>query len=270
MDPEFEKLVNKAKTFGIDIDLIFTEFDHRMDAKVKSKVTEIARQVVDKIPEIKPNIEELAQAVAGKIEVGKVDYDALSDKILAKMPDTSAVERQQIKEDLSQQLAGFMTNYEQNLQIVVQKQVEAALMNEKTAMIQAVRGEMDTRMQGFMTEVKEGMDGSGNGKSKGKWDIPWDQILEFMKSSKSQDSDPLAGIDKFLDIRRRVLELEPAGPDINQQFRTASSSFLEGIKLGAKVKGSGGSDVKKSSGLPGGPSKSPARSSGLHPAIEGL
>ncbi|KKL93740.1 hypothetical protein LCGC14_1871730, partial [marine sediment metagenome] len=72
-ESEYEKLVQKAKGIGIDINVIMDELDRR----VESKTTSIARNIIDQMPSLKPNIDELATAVAEQIQTNQVDIDEI-------------------------------------------------------------------------------------------------------------------------------------------------------------------------------------------------
>ncbi len=266
---QFEKLAAKLKAFGIDPEILLREFDHRIEAKQ----TAIAREIIDQIPSIKPDLDELTRAVSEKVQLAGVNTDELTEtiigKVLEKLPDTGEAERKRIMNEAGKSIAEFMGNMEKRVEGMVRPLVESALMEQRESMITAVREEMNKRQEQIMANLTGGGEGNGQPRAAGKWgQIPWEHLTPLLEKMVTGGQDPLAGIDNFLALRERVLALEPHGPDINQQFRSASASFLEGIKLGSKVKG--GVEPKKLSGPPGGPSKQPAKSSKLHPAVESL
>jgi len=266
-ESEFDKLIKKAKGIGIDINVIMDELDRR----VESKTTVIARNIIDQIPSIKPDIDELATAVAGKIQANQVDIDDVVSKVVERIPDTGEVERQRILKEASEQITTFLGTIDQKIGQLVKPLVEAALLEQKDGMLTAVREEMNRRQDEFIATARGEATKTGD-KSDGKgsrWGgIPWDTVMPFLEKMVDNQQDPLAGIDRLISLREKMAVFDPPGLDVSQQFRASSASFLEGIKLGSKTKGV--SESKKPLGPAGGPSKRLVKSSGLHPAVETL
>jgi len=263
---EFEELVKKAKGIGIDINVIMDELDRRTE----SKITLIARNVIDQVPSIKPDIGELATAVAEKIQANQVDIEEVVSKVVEKIPDTGEVERKRVLKEASEQITAFLGKIDQKLEQMVKPLVDAALLDQKDVMLKAVREEMNRRHDEYMAAA-EGKTTAGAGKDgKGsRWGgIPWDTVMPFLEKMVETNQDPLAGIDRLISLREKMAVFDSPGPNAETQFRASSASFLEGIKLGTRAKGI--DEPKKSSGPPGGPSKRPGKSTGLHPAVETL
>lgn len=269
-ESEFEKMAKKAKPLGIDFKVIMDELDRR----IEGKTTAIARNIIDQVPSMKPDINELATAVAERVQVGKVDIDEIVSKVVEKIPDTGEVERKRVLKEASEQITGFLSNIDKRLEGMVKPLVESALLEQRGGLLLAVEEKLAEHHDEFMNMARGGgTDAGGKAKPDGKgshWGgIPWDTVMPFLEKMVDNQQDPLAGIDRLIALREKMAIFDPPNPDVGQQFRASSASFLEGIKLGAKSKGL--VETKKSYGPPGGPSNKLVKSSGsLHPAVETL
>jgi hypothetical protein len=266
MSDEFEELKRKCQQYGINIDLILNEAERRVEARESA----IAKRIIDSIPSLKPDIDAICKTVEANIKAVQVDTDMIKNavvkEILARMPDTAAAERQSLMMEAAQQIKDYMGNIEQKIQPLIRPMVKVALDAEAENLVKQLRDEMAGQRAEFLEQLKAG---GPNGKGSGKLgSVPWDQVLPVIEKMVEKDKDPFAGIDAFLNMRERILKLEPSGPDVGQQFNLMGKTLLEGVKLGARAKGV--TDPKKLSSLPGGQSVNPAGSSGLHPAVERL
>lgn len=265
-ESEFEKLVSRAKGFGIDLNIVMAELDRRIEARQ----TSIAKNIIDQIPSIKPDINAIVQEVKEKVQTADLDIDSIVAKILEKIPDTGEVERQRVRTEVFAELKDFMEKLNQRIPGMVKPIMDQYLGAELSKTAQAVRDEMNGRMEEIASKFQGTGNGTGAGGGGGKWGgIPWEQLTPLMEKMIGGGQDPFAGLDRILELREKLSLLDPPSPDVNQQFRSASASFLEGIKLGSKVKGSP-VDSKKLSGPAGGPSKSQAKPTTLHPAVKNL
>ena len=258
---DWEKLIEKAKSFAIDFNVVMDEIDRR----IEGKTTAIARGIIDQIPSMKPDIDELATAVAEKVQAGQVDIGEIVARVIEKIPDTGEVERKRILKETSQQITTFLGNIDQRLEGMVKPLVETALLEQKDGMLAAVKEELNRRHDEWISEPGGGDKANGQG---GRGGVPWDKVLPLLEHMIDVNQDPLAGIDRLITLREKMAVFDPASPDAGTLFRANSASFLEGIKLG--MKGKGINEPKKFSGPPGGPSRKPVSSSGLHPAVEAL
>ncbi|MDD5475466.1 MAG: hypothetical protein PHU03_03005 [Syntrophales bacterium] len=263
-ESEFEKLVRKAKGFGIDVQVIIDEMDRRIDLKQ----TALARKIIDEVPQLKPDTEAIVQGVLEKVQTAQIDIDSVVNQVIEKIPDTGEVERKRAMADVAKQLSEFLGNMDKRIESMVRPLVDEEIKKNLDEMIKAVRAEMNNRME----EIAANFKGGGNGGGGGKWgNIPWDQITPIIETLVNKGQDPFAAVDQFLAMRDRFAALEPQGPGINQQLRVAGSAFTEGAKIAAKAFTRSTNDVKKALGPTGGPSSSqPVKSSGLHPAIRNL
>ena len=270
-ESEYEKLLKKAKGYGIDLSIVMDELDRR----IEGKTTSIARNIIDQIPSMKPNIDELATAVAEKVQAGQVNIDEIVSKVVEQIPDTGEVERKRVLKEASEQITGFLSNIDKRLEGMVKPLVESALLEQRGGLLEAVEEKLQRHHDEFMNEAQGGVTESGgeakpDGSKGSRWGgVPWDTVMPFLEKMIANNQDPLAGIDRLITLREKMAVFDPPSPDAGQQFRASSASFLEGIKLGARSKGI--AEPKKSFGPPGGPSKRPVKSSGsLHPAVETL
>lgn len=278
MSEEFDELCRKAEQFGINVNLILQEAERRIldsaASRVASEEQAIAKRIIDSIPSLKPepvDIDALVEKVQEKVKIIQADTDAIKEAVvnavLARMPDTAKVERQTLMTDAATQVKEFMGNIEQKIQPLIAPLVREALDEQVNDVVEKLRAEMAQQREDFVKQLK-GEGGKAAGGRLGP--IPWDQVLPVIQTMVEKDKDPFAAIDSFISMRERLSKLMPesSGPDVTQQLRVAGQSLIEGVKIGAKARGI--SEPKNLSSLPGGRSKSPVGSSGLHPAIERL
>ena len=167
-ESEFEKLAKKSKSFGIDFNVLMDELDRRIDGKT----TAIARNIIDQIPSLKPDIDELATAVAKKVQAGQVDIDEIVSKVVEKIPDTGEVERKRVLKEASEQITGFLSNIDKRLEGMVKPLVDAALLDQKDGMLLAVEEKLARHHDEFMNMAGGGALTEAGEKSKPDGGLP--------------------------------------------------------------------------------------------------
>lgn len=263
-DKEFEELCAKAEKFGINIQVIIREIDRH----IEEKTTSIARGVIDQVPSLKPDIDEILRLVQERAPDLLPSIDAIVGELLKKMPDNAAVMAEDIRKkcvaEVSENMAKILNSIEQRYDAQIRNIVDKVLMEEKDEMVKGVRAELAQRQDKMLEDMKEQA-----GKGGGRGGIPWSDVLPVLSDMVKEKQDPLAGLDMLINLQDKYARLFPqqGGIDPSLQFRTSSASFLEGIKIGARA---GNIPGKKSSSPLGGRLNSPGRSSRLHPAVESL
>lgn len=202
---EIDKLKDKAKLLGLDVDLL---------------------------------INEIAGVVSQSIPVPQVDMDYIVDKLRESLPEGGGAEFDAVRvqadieaklgkqmEELVGAIKGRLDGIKQEIMAGLDAAIETKLMQYKNEMVAAVRGGMPSN--------------NGGQGGQGETTMPqdrWSQALMVLDRFLDRQ-DPLANIENLSNIYARLGAVFGGGPDPTTLYRGNQQAFIEGIKVGAKAKG---------------------------------
>ncbi len=275
----FRKLSERAKTIGIDMNVIVAE----VNRLIELRTTAIAGYVVDQIVEKKLNIDNLAaevsqkvaaaavdidalaekvagkvqtasvdidalaEKVAGKVQTASVDIDALAAKVAAAMPEPGELDQKMIENNVTVKVVAAINSLEERLQAAIIQAVDAKFAKDTEQLVQSVNKLLADKLEDLTKNPPEGVAAGGGSR--------FEQILPIIEKiidkQSNQGGDILSQLDAILTLKNKLSVLDGNGPDVTAQFRANQQVLMEGIKIGAKAAGknplspSGGASVKQ-------------------------
>jgi hypothetical protein len=273
MNKDYEDLRNKARSFGLNFDVIIQE---AQDQIAKAIMPEIQGRIESAVKTNVPTLQEIVELLAARIPVPKVNIEDVVNQVVTRIPTSGAVEEARIIKQVKDALNADMLATLNEFKMAVAEQlkqirdgnarmIEQIFAQNKDSIIQAINQNLTEQLKNLSPAGISG--GTG----------PMDKYLPFLEKmfggTQAQPEDFLDKMEREMGRYQRLQAIFGGGQPANQpetMFNVAQKALIEGVKIGTRGRTVVVSDPKAFTGPSTGYLNRPKKSPSVDPIVAKL